>query len=199
MIDQGKCKKLVSKWKCNKREYHVKENEDFAHKYVKIFCDMTQFPSLKFCGPHTKPHILWGLSRHDHMRSDPKLLHGTRAIRHIPCDCATCTYMLDKPWTPGLPPHQHPRFQPVKDSNCNSIKFSHETFEEIHQDFIDGISDNMDVLFQSGKYCTTNTTYSTKMGYYVIHFFSEAYIIQKDTEFYGKIVLLMNWFSKLNI
>ena len=54
-------------------------------------------------------------------------------------------------------------------NNFNTIKFSHKAmtskdFKEIHQVVIDDISNNMAALVQSGKYGTTNTTYSTKNG-----------------------------------
>ena len=35
---------------------------------------------------------------------------------------------------------------------------------------LDVISDNMAELFQAGKYSDINTTYNTKIGYYVIKF-----------------------------
>ena len=38
------------------------ENAGVAQKDIKMFCDTTQFPSLQFCGPHTKPHGVRGLS-----------------------------------------------------------------------------------------------------------------------------------------
>ena len=38
------------------------ENAGVAQKDIKMFCDTTQFPSLQFCGPHTKPHSVRGLN-----------------------------------------------------------------------------------------------------------------------------------------
>ena len=29
-------------------EHHVKEDDDFAHRYVKMFCNVNQFPWFKF-------------------------------------------------------------------------------------------------------------------------------------------------------
>ena len=48
------------------RQYRVQDNADFAHKYVKIYCNTNQFPALPFCGPHSKPHSARGLSKHYH-------------------------------------------------------------------------------------------------------------------------------------
>ena len=45
-------------------EYHVQEDADVAHKYTKMFLNTNQFPSFTFCGPHTKPHGVRGLSKH---------------------------------------------------------------------------------------------------------------------------------------
>ena len=75
--------------------------------------------------------------------------------------------MLDKLWVPGLPPQQQPCYQNLKYftywpvlgqfNNWNIITLSHkattsEAFEEIHQVVLDGTSDNIDSLVQSGKY-----------------------------------------------
>ena len=75
-----------------------------------MFCNKNQFPSLEFCGPHTKPQGDGGFSKHYHMRFDPKLGYGICAIRRIPCFCAACKYMLDKPWITGLTPEKQPRY-----------------------------------------------------------------------------------------
>ena len=45
----------------------------------------------------------------------------------------------------------------------------------------------MYLLVQSNKYGSTNTTYSTTMGYYVINCFSQAYTLQEDKTCDGKI------------
>ena len=97
MIDQGKDKKMANKRKCTEREYHVQDYEHFAHKYIRIFCNINQFPSFPFGDTHTKLHGVRGLCEHYHMIFDPKLVHGTCEIVYIPCDCAECTSMLDKP------------------------------------------------------------------------------------------------------
>ena len=55
-----------------------------------MLCDKTQFNSLSFCGPHTKPHGVRGSRKHNHCRLDPKLGHGTCAIFQIPCACYVC-------------------------------------------------------------------------------------------------------------
>ena len=68
-----------------------------------MYCETNQFPALPFCGPHPKPHISRGLSKHYHLHFDPKLGHGINAIRRIPCVCVACTSMLDKPRISGIP------------------------------------------------------------------------------------------------
>ena len=59
----------------------------FSHLCVKIYCNTNQFPSLPFCGPHSKPHGTRGMSKHYHLRFDPRLGHGVCAILCIPCEC----------------------------------------------------------------------------------------------------------------
>ena len=110
MIDQGKYKKRASKGNCKEREYHVHNDVDVAHKYVKMFCNTNQFPLYSFCGLHTKPHGVRGLNTHCHMRFDPKMGYGICATLRIPCACYECTYMLDKPWIHGLKPQKQTNY-----------------------------------------------------------------------------------------
>ena len=56
VIDRLKYRKRVSKRKCTNIEYHVQDNNDVAHKYVKMYCDTNQFTTVPFCGSHPKPH-----------------------------------------------------------------------------------------------------------------------------------------------
>ena len=48
VIDQVKYRKRASKIKWTDIEYHVQDNSDVAHKYMKMYCDTNQFPSLAF-------------------------------------------------------------------------------------------------------------------------------------------------------
>ena len=61
----------------------------------------------------------------------------------------------------------------------------YDAFDEIHQIFLDEISDNVASLVQSGKYGTINTTWIAKKLFYVIMFTSEAYILQYNTTIDG--------------
>ena len=63
----------------------MQEDSDVEHKDVNMFCDTTQFPALKFCGPQTKPNGVRMLSKNYHMRCGPKLGHGLCEIHRIPC------------------------------------------------------------------------------------------------------------------
>ena len=63
-----------------------------------------------------------------------------------------------------------------------------DAFDEIHQIILDGISDDMASLVESGKYGAINTTDTTTNIFYVIMFTSEAYTIQKITTIDGKII-----------
>ena len=73
-----------------------------------MFCDTTQFPSLQFFSPHTKPYGKQGLGKHYNMLLDPKLGHGTCKIRQIPCVCYSHTSMLYNPCYPGVEPPNQP-------------------------------------------------------------------------------------------
>ena len=89
---------LVKERKWKDRQYHVQDNADVELKDFKIYCNTNQFPLLSFSGPHSKPHGARGLSKHYHLRFDPKIGIGVCAIIRIPCACVAFKIMLDKPW-----------------------------------------------------------------------------------------------------
>ena len=64
----------------------------------------------------------------------------------------------------------------------------YDSFDEIHQVVLDGISDNMALLVESVKYGAINTTEKTANGFYVIMFTSEAYTLQDNATNDGKII-----------
>ena len=87
VIDKGKFIKRASERKRTDRKYHVQDNVDVAHKYVKIYFSTKKLVELPFCGPYSKPHGARGLSKHYNLRFDPKLGHGVPEIIRIPCAC----------------------------------------------------------------------------------------------------------------
>ena len=125
---------------------------------------------------------------------------GVCAILHIPCECVACTSMLDKAWISGIPSDKKDRYKPVTKctywpvlgefNNRNIIQLlskstSSYTFDEINQVVLDGISDNMESLVESGKYGAINTTDTSTNGFYVILFTSGAYTLQENTTIDG--------------
>ena len=60
VIDQGKSRKRYMNRKWTERNYHVQDNADVELKYVKMYCNTNQFPTLPFCGSHSKPHSARG-------------------------------------------------------------------------------------------------------------------------------------------
>ena len=116
VVNQVKYRKRASKRKWTDREYHVQDNSDVAHKYVKMYCDTNQLPELPFCGSLPKPHGSRGLSKHDHLRFHPKLGHGICAILRIPCACVVCTPIIYQQWISGIPLKIQARYQLV--INC---------------------------------------------------------------------------------
>ena len=58
----------------------------------------------------------------------------------------------------------------------------------MHKVVLDGISDNMDYIVQLGKYGAINAADPNTMGYYVIKYLSEGYIIQEDQTTDGKVI-----------
>ena len=185
------------------RECHVQDNADIAAKKVKIYLNTKKFPALSFCAPNSKPHGPRGLNKHYHLLFDPKLGNGVCAICCITCACVACTSMLDKPCISGIPSDEQEHYLTVTNctycpvpgslKNWNIIQLSQKStpyyaFDEIQQVVLDGISDNMDSLVQSGKYSSMNTTGTAKNGFYVIMFTPEAYTLQDNTKIDRKII-----------
>ena len=143
-----------------------------------MYCDTNQLPALPFCGPYPKHHGARGLSKNYHLRFDTKLGHGICAILCIPCACFGCTSMLEKPWINGNPSKKQACYQTVTNctyspflgsyANLNIIELTpkstpFEAFYEIHKVVLDGISENMASLFQSGMYRAIKTDEIKKM------------------------------------
>ena len=148
VIDQGKDRQIASKRKWTGVEYHVQDNADVSHKYVKMYCDTNQFLALLLCGSYPKPHRTRGLGKHYHVLFDTNIGHGICAILRIPCACVACTSILDQPWISGVQSTKQARYQPVINctywtvlglyNNCNIIQLTpksipSEAFYEIHQ------------------------------------------------------------------
>ena len=143
------------------------------------------------------------MSKHYHLRFDPKLGHRICEIRHIPCAFVGCTSMLDKPWIYDILSKKQARYQPVANytywtvmgsyKNWNIIELTPKSthfgsFDEIHQVVIDRISENMASLVQSVM-CGAINTHDTKAnGFYVIRFISEAYTLQNNTTIDGQVI-----------
>ena len=70
----------------------------------------------------------------------------------------------------------------------SSKSTSSDAFDEIHQVVLDGISDNMASLVESGKYGSINTTDTSTNGFYVIMFTSGEYTIQENKTVDGQII-----------
>ena len=58
----------------------------------------------------------------------------------------------------------------------------------MHQDVLDGISDNMVSFIELGTYGAMNTTDTPTNGFYVIMFTSGEYTLQENTTIYGQII-----------
>ena len=80
---------MERKW--TERKYHVQDDTTVELKDVKMYCNTNQFPELSFSGQHSKPHGAIGLSKHYHLRFDPKLGMVVCEIRRIPFAYVACT------------------------------------------------------------------------------------------------------------
>ena len=80
---------MERKW--TDRQYHVQDSSDIVQKDVRMYCNTNKFPELPFCGPHFKPRGAIGLSKHYHLRFDPKIVNSVCAIRRTMC--MYCVYI----------------------------------------------------------------------------------------------------------
>ena len=111
--------------------------------------------------------------------------------------------MLYKRWISGLLSTKQVCYQPVTNctywivlslyNNWNIIELTpksipFETFDEINKVFLDGISENMASLVQSGMYGAINTYGTTKNGLYVIQFILEAYMLKNNATIDGQVL-----------
>ena len=111
--------------------------------------------------------------------------------------------MLDKHWIYCIQSTKQARFEPI--INCTYwpvlVPYNNwtiidltpksipsEAFYEIHQVFIDGISENMASLVQSGMYGDIKTYDIISNGFYVIQFISDAYTLQSNIKFPGQVI-----------
>ena len=51
ILDHGIHTKISSKQKWTDIEYHVQNNKDVEHQYVKVYCVTNHFSELQFIGP----------------------------------------------------------------------------------------------------------------------------------------------------
>ena len=125
------------------------------------------------------------MGKHYHICFDSNLVHGICEIFRVSCACVLCTSILDKPWVYGTQSTKQTRYQPVKDCNYwpvlvpnNNWNIIHltpksipsEAFDDKHPVVLDGISENMTSLVQSGTHGAINTDYTTANGFYLIQF-----------------------------
>ena len=119
--------------------------------------------------------------------------------------------MLDNHWISGISSEKKERYKPVTKctywpvlgsfKNWNIIQLSpkstpSDTFDEINQDVLDGISNNMALLVESVTYGAINTTDTSTNVFYVIMFTSGSYKLHENTTIYGKIITAVELFVK---
>ena len=90
-------------------------DSDIPHKYLNMFCDTNQFPSLQLFVPHTKPNGIRGLIKNYLFWFNTRLGYGICEIGQITCICVECMSMLDKPWVTFLAPNKQSCYQTVHD------------------------------------------------------------------------------------
>ena len=125
------------------------------------------------------------MDKHYHLRFDTNIGHGICEICRIPCVYVAYTLIIYQPRINGVQSTKQTRYQPVKDCNYwpvlvpnNNWNIIHltpksipsEAFDDKHPVVLDGISENMTSLVQSGTHGAINTDYTTANGFYLIQF-----------------------------
>ena len=111
--------------------------------------------------------------------------------------------MVEKTWISGILSDKKERYKPVtkctywpvlgafnnwKIIQLSSKSTAYDTFYDIYQVVIDGISDNMASLVESVTYGAINTTYTSTNVFYVIMFRLGAYKLHENTTIDVKII-----------
>ena len=166
-----------------------------SHISVKMSYATTQFPSFSFFSPHSKPHVVRGLSKHYYFRLDFKWVMSNLHYDKYPVSLQHALPFFYNPWAYGYDPTKQPCYQPVvgckywpelgSSNNWNIIRFNNKTTPSeyiytVHKLVIDGISYKMDSLVQLYKYGAINAAEPTTMGHYVINYLSEPYTLRED-------------------
>ena len=100
------------------KQYHVHDNVHVLHQDVKTYCHKNQIPELLLYGTNSKPHSTRWLSKHYHLRFDPKIGNVICKILRIQCAYAACTSMLDKHCIFGITSDEEELYKPVNKCNC---------------------------------------------------------------------------------
>ena len=79
------------------------------------------FYYVAFLMSEHKTHVVRGMSKHYHLRLDPKLVHGKYAIQLITFEYVSCTNMLDKTLATCVDHTKQPIYQPVVDCTYRTV------------------------------------------------------------------------------
>jgi hypothetical protein len=170
-----------------KRVYHVRKREDVVQEGLK----------MKLSGlPDKGAHV--GLLGRYNLHVDPDLGVGTAALRRIPCACAACEECRKRPWIPGVPPKDQPRFEQnrackywgifqgendwfiVTTSPSNDV--DPMDLEQSQKEILLGIMARMAEYIEEGEYGAVMTEDINAHGYYLVRWASETYAAQEDTD-----------------
>jgi hypothetical protein len=170
-----------------KRIYHVRTREDVLQEGLKM-----KMEGLPKKGAHV------GILGRYNLLVDPDLGVGTAALRRIPCACAACEEYRKRPWKPGVPPNDQPRFKqnrackywPIfqEENDWFIVKTSPEKnvdvldIEQSQKEVMVGIMTRMAEAIEEGNSGAVITEDDDTHGYYLICWTSKPYAAQEDTD-----------------
>jgi hypothetical protein len=170
-----------------KRIYHVRKREDVLQEGL----------TMKLEGlPSKGAHV--GLLGRYNLYVDPELGVGKAMLRRIPCACAPCKEYTKRPWTPGVPEKDQPRFQQNRLCKYWEI-FKGENdwilvqttpkkgidpldIEQSQKEVLEGIMTRMAETIKEKNYGAVMTEDDNTNGYYLVRWASEPYASQEVTD-----------------
>jgi len=191
-VQGGADRKKLAAGKMSERRYFVQDPKK------------VQFTSVKKVvkGLPTGEHN--GLLGHYNVRADKDLGVGRVALRRVPHACAACLKQLDKPWCPGVPPEEQPRYasstecelwpifeQEDGEPGLNDWKIvqlvstkdsSAEEEEEVQRVVLASLGEMMAERIHDGGVGAFPTEDDDADGYYIVDWKSEPYTLQEDVE-----------------
>jgi hypothetical protein len=166
-----------------KHIYHVRKREDVLQEGL-----VMKLEGLPVKGADV------GLLGLYNLYVDLELGVGKAMLRQIPCTCAPCKEFTKHPWKAGVPAKTNfalNRIGCVSTGKCFRVRMTgflykqlqkRRQIEQSQKEVLGGIMTKMAETIKEGNYGAVITEDNNTHGYYVVHWASELFASQEDTD-----------------